>query len=124
MNRAIYSVMLILMASTMLVARVTAAPVVIDTTHSGWIWSGMSEYDDPAIASGKGRAGGPDSYAAYTISGTSVSIAMMQAPSISVDGRSHRMGKVKISIDGSTKAVARLYSDVASGNFIVYTAPA
>ena len=43
-----------------------AASTVVDTTKSGWVWRQMSEYDDPGLAAGQGRVGGPGSYAAYT----------------------------------------------------------
>lgn len=115
------SILALILALGAVAACVHAAPLVIDTTHPGWIWNGMSEYDDPAIGAGQGRAGGPGSYGAYTFNGQSVSVAMMQAPSITVDGRPHRVGKVQISIDGAPKATPRVTGGGVAGNYVVYT---
>ena len=111
----------VVLASGFPAAVVHAASTTIDTTKAGWVWKGMSEYDDPSLAAGQGRAGGPGSYAAFTIAGTSVSVAMMQAPSVTVDGRGHRVGKVKVVVDGVSKMIANLYSDTPSGNDIVFS---
>jgi len=81
----------------------------------------MSVYDDPTLSAGQGRVGGPGAYAAYTFSGSSVTVAMMQAPSITVDGRTHRIGKVDVTLDGASKTVASLRSDSPSGGYVVFT---
>jgi hypothetical protein len=82
----------------------------IDDTEAGWTWSGLVEYDDSQLHGGSGHAGGPGSYAVYTFHGTSVQVFAMRAPSITVDGRHHRVGSLEISIDDHVKAAEPLNS--------------
>lgn len=87
-------------------AALSASPGLIDDTEAGWIWHNMSEYDDPQLQGGTGHAGGPGSYGAYTFQGSSVDVICMTAPSITVDGRVHKIGRARFSIDGKLVATA------------------
>lgn len=86
---------------------------VVDDGDSGWIWSGLSPIEDVQLSNGTGHAGGFGSYGAYTFKGTGVKIYGMRAPSISIDGQAHKMGKVKVSIDGKDQGE---YSEAHAAN--------
>ena len=80
----------------------TAPPAsgVVDTHASGWIWHGMSVVDDPALHGGSGYGGGPGTFGAFTFKGTSVVVSAMRGLAVTVDGRAHKIGAVKVKIDG------------------------
>ena len=69
----------------------------------GWTWSGMVDYPNQLIANGVGHAGGPGSFGALTFQGSSVDVYCVKGPTVTVDQRAHRTGKVKISLDGQEK---------------------
>jgi len=81
---------------------------IIDATATGWTWSGMEPYADPTLFKGTGRAGGPGTYAVYTFSGGSIQVYGLTGPGIDVDGVRHRLGKMRISIDGHVKGVVNV----------------
>jgi len=87
----------------------SAPTSVIDDSAGAWMWHGMAAYDDVNLHGGSGHAGGSGSFGAYTFTGTGIDIFCVAGQSISVDGRAHKIGSVKVSIDGSLKAEARLY---------------
>jgi len=120
-NMKCANIVLIVLLCLTFAVNAHAASTTIDTTKSGWVWRSMSEYDDPSLPAGQGRVGGPGAYAAYTFSGSSLSVAMMQAPSITLDGRAHRIGKVEVTLDGASKTVASLRADSPSAGYIVFT---
>jgi hypothetical protein len=91
----------------------------VPVTAPGWIWSGMVEYDDPEITGGQARAGGPGTYGAYSFKGQSVQIFATAGPVASVDGRRHRMGSIKVSIDGHVKAEVSVSKSDFDYNFQV-----
>lgn len=97
-------------ADTVAAAPSASADTALADTAPGWVWSGMEQVDAPASPhGGTAHAGGPGSYGAYTFSGTGVDVYAMLGPVIEADGRTHRMGKLKVSIDGSLKADPSLF---------------
>jgi len=86
-----------------------AAESLIDDGAAGWIWHGMAPIDDSIMHGGSGHAGGPGSYGAYTFTGTGVDVFAKAGPSVVVDGRGHKIGSLKVSIDGNVKADPRMY---------------
>jgi len=84
---------------------------VVDDANAGWTWSGFVEYDDSQLHGGTAHAGGPGNYAVYTFTGTSVDVIVMKGPSITIDGRHHRVGSMQVSIDGHLKGDESLRSD-------------
>lgn len=82
----------------------------IDDSAAGWIYNGVNPYDDPNFKNGTSHAGGPGSYAAFTFAGTSVDIFGLCAPAIKIDGRTRRLGRVKVSIDGKAVTETSLQS--------------
>lgn len=72
----------------------------IDDSQAGWIWSGMAVSDDPEMHGGGAHAGGSGAYGVYTFHGTGIEVYGIACQTITVDGRSHKMGHVKISLDG------------------------
>src|SRR3569833_1014564 len=79
----------------------TADNGIIDDSAPGWIWSGMTEYDGDTLTGGTGHAGGPGSFGAYTFKGTRFRLFCRLPISIEVDGRVHKGGHVKLSLDGN-----------------------
>jgi len=69
----------------------------------------MDSVEDSSFQGGSGHAGGPGSYGAYTFTGTGVDVYAKSGASIDVDGRRHKIGSLKVSIDGNVKADTRLY---------------
>ena len=90
-----------------------------DTTSvnaPGWTWHNMTAYDDPSLTNSTGLAGGPSADGAYTFHGTGVILYGVTGPYVSVDGRRHRTGSVRLSIDGQTKTeVSMLHDDFDAG---------
>jgi len=87
-------------ATAMNVSSATNAGI-IDDAAPGWIWSGMIEYNGDSLRGGAGHAGGPGSYGAYTFRGTRFQLFCLLPPSITVDGRVHKVGRVKVCVDGN-----------------------
>ena len=84
-------------------------PSQIDDSQAGWIWSGMVEIDDDQCKGGTEHAGGPSTYAAYTFTGTGVDVYATTGPSIQTEGRVHKLGRMKIVIDGKLEGQYSLY---------------
>jgi len=74
----------------------------VDDGEAGWIWNAMVAVDDSSFEGGTAHAGGPGSYGAYTFHGTGGDVTGMTGPFITVDGRSHKMGRIKFSLDGKS----------------------
>jgi hypothetical protein len=102
-------------------ASISSNVSLIDDADAGWTWSGMVPYSNVGLAKSTGHAGGPGSYGVYTFDGTGIDIVVMRAPSVNVDGRSHKMGKLKISIDGHLKAEVSASSTDDDFNFSAYS---
>jgi len=108
---------------------------IIDDGAAGWIWSGMTEYSGDTLRGGAGHAGGPGSYGAYTFKGTRFQLFCLLPPSITVDGRVHKAGHVKISVDGNAVNVRQSpstpgddvcvadISGLSDGNHVVQISP-
>jgi len=97
------------------------AGVIVDTSARGWIWHGMSVVDDPGFHGGSGYAGGSGTYAAYSFQGTSVAVYTMRGYAVTVDGRAHKMGSVKVKIDGQEKADVALNAGDSHFGYLAYT---
>lgn len=86
----------------------------IDGFAAGWMWSGMGEVDDSALAGGRAHGGGPGGYGSYTFTGTGVEVWGIAGSTAMVDGQERHLGSLKISIDGKreTTTTARRGSTV------------
>jgi len=99
-----------------------AVPAVVDTSMPGWTWSGMQPYVDEDGATIRGYAGGPGAYAVYSFTGTGVDIVVMRGAAVQVDGRRHRVGAMKVSIDGHLKGMKALSQSMTEYDVTGYTA--
>jgi len=88
----------------------------------GWTWSGMVDYPNQLIANGAGHAGGPGSFGALTFQGASVDVYCVKGPTVTVDQRAHRTGKVKITLDGQEKDTVLLSDRDTNFGVKVYSA--
>ena len=89
-------------------------PSIIDDSEAGWIWSGMVEVDDVQCKGGTEHAGGPSTYAAYTFTGSGVDVYATTGPSIEAEGRVHKLGRMKIVIDGKPEGEYSLSQSFAT----------
>jgi hypothetical protein len=96
-----------------------ASTGIIDDTAPGWVWNGMTEYDDPGLYGGQAHAGGPGGYGSFTFTGTGVEVVGVASPTIQVDGHVHRTGSLKISIDGKEQNTASTRRPSTEYNFSV-----
>jgi len=99
-----------------------AAPAVVDTSMPGWTWSAMQPYIDEDGATIRGYTGGPGSYAVYSFTGTGVDIVAMRGSTVQLDGRRHRIGSMKVSIDGHLKGVKPLSQSMTEYDVTAFTA--
>ena len=85
--------------------RLEAPPAIttIDDNAPGWVWDGMNDYPDTRLIGGSAHAGGPGSSGDYTFQGSTVHVLVMRGTVITIDGARHRLGKLRISIDGTVK---------------------
>jgi len=97
------------------------AGVIVDTSARGWIWHGMAVVDDPGFHGGSGYAGGSGTYAAYSFQGTSVAVYAMRGYAVTVDGRAHKMGSLKVKIDGQEKADVALNAGDSQFGYLAYS---
>ncbi|BDI28345.1 hypothetical protein CCAX7_003960 [Capsulimonas corticalis] len=114
-----------------------AAPgTVVKNDAAGWMWYGMIPYENAALPDGAAHAGGPGTYAMYTFQGSGVDVYGMRAMTVVADKRTHRVGKVKISIDDQEQATidvgdtnidyhAKIFSvkGLAAGNHVIQITP-
>ena len=75
-------------------------PWPVDDSEAGWIFSGMVEVDDDGCKGSMEHAGGASTYAAYTFNGSGVEIYATTGPSIEAGGRTHKLGRMQILVDG------------------------
>ena len=94
----------------------TSHAAIVDDADNGWTWSSMVSYPDIGLAKGTGHAGGSGSYGVYTFNGTGVEVFVMRGNSVNVDGHVHRMGKLKISVDGHVKGEVILAANAVDYN--------
>jgi hypothetical protein len=92
---------------------------VVDDGDAGWVWSGLSAIEDAQLSNGTGHAGGFGSYGAYTFKGTGVKIYGMRGPSISIDGQSHKMGRVKVTVDGKDQGEYSEFHSVTEYDYLI-----
>jgi len=96
----------------------------------------MTTCTDLALLNAAGRAGGPGACAIYTFSGPNVQVFGLTAADVEVDGVRHRLGKLKISIDGHVKETVNVHktemrsdgmlfevTGLAAGNHVVQLEP-
>ncbi|MEO7717398.1 MAG: LamG domain-containing protein [Capsulimonas sp.] len=113
-----------------------AAATVVKNDAAGWMWYSMDPYENPALPDGAAHAGGPGSYAMYTFQGSGVDVYGMRALTIVVDKRSHRVGKVKVTIDDQDQGTvdlgvkeadyhSKIFSikGLAGGNHVIQISP-
>ena len=93
-----------LMALDVTPAHPVASSTIVDDGDAGWTWSGFVEYDDSQLHGGTAHAGGAGNYGVYTFTGSGVDVIVMKGPSITIDGRHHRLGNMQVSIDGHLKS--------------------
>jgi hypothetical protein len=86
----------------------TAKPTTADDSDDGWTWSGMDAVSDSNFEGGTAHAGPIGSYGCYTFQGTGIKVYAMTGPGVVSGGRMHKMGKLKVSIDGVEKATVNL----------------
>src|SRR3569833_1405454 len=91
----------------------------VDDADAGWIWSGMDGYSDPDLHGTTGHAGGPGTYGAYTFTGTGVEIYGQSGAAVEVNGRVHKLGSVKVSLDGKTSSEATEKSTGTVYNYLL-----
>jgi hypothetical protein len=80
----------------------------IDDAANGWVWSGMTQVDDPQFHGGSAHAGGAGSYGAYTFAGTGVTVYGMRGASINVDGKTHKIGRMLVFLDNKLEDTVNL----------------
>ena len=116
-----FALIVILLLAVVLRVNAAGAPpkATMPATVAVWTWSGMVDYDDPEIASGHGHAGGPGTYAAYTFTGGGVVIHAVKGLSVTVDHKTHRIGKLRISMDGKEIKTVDLASTDMDPNYQV-----
>ena len=112
----------------------TASSHIVDDAVAGWIWSGMGEYNSDSLFGGSGHAGGPGAYGAYTIKASHFRLYCSEPSLVTVAGRAHKGGRVKLSVDGTPVDVAPLVksddtvcvadiSGLSSGYHVVQVSP-
>jgi len=111
------NVKLIIAGFTLLVLMTTVAFAdgnppsgLIDDDAAGWIWSGMQEADSLDLHGGTAHAGGPGAYGEFTFQGTGVDVISGSGQTVTINGRTHRAGKAKISIDGKQVVLSTVQS--------------
>jgi len=73
---------------------------IIDDLAQGWIWSGMTQTDSQDCHGQTMHVGGPGTYGAYTFQGTGIRVFAPAANAVACNGRLHKVGHYKVSIDG------------------------
>ena len=113
-----------------------ASGTVVKSDAIGWMWYGMIPYENPLLPDGAAHAGGPGTYGMYTFQGSGVDVYGMRSLTVVADKRTHRVGKVKISIDDKELATidvgaadadyhAKIFSitGLAGGNHVIQVTP-
>ena len=73
---------------------------IIDDAMAGWVFTQDKEIDDPQLHGGTAHALPSGATGTYTFHGTSVEVYTMAGPTVTVDGRAHKLGNLQVSIDG------------------------
>jgi hypothetical protein len=114
----------VIAVKTSLSAGAADAPVqatTIDDGAPGWIWSGMQGIADRNLHDETGHAGGPGTYGEYTFTGTRVAVFGMAGPAAVTDGRPHKMGRARVSIDGVVRDTVSMARDTSQYDVRVAT---
>jgi len=96
-----------------------SATQTVDDADPGWIWNGMEDEADPDMYGATAHAGGSGSYGAYTFSGVGVDIYGLSAPATEINGKIHKLGTVKISIDGKPSSDVVEKGSTTSYGFLI-----
>ncbi|BDI28342.1 hypothetical protein CCAX7_003930 [Capsulimonas corticalis] len=94
---------------------------VVKNDAAGWMWYGMDPYENAALPDGAAHAGGPGTYAMYTFQGSGVDVYGMCAMTVVADRRSHRVGKVTVSIDDKDQATIDLSAATTDAHFKIFS---
>jgi len=81
----------------------SAPTAAIDDKAPGWMWDHMMSCDASGPPSVSAHAGGPGSSATYIFSGTGVTVSGISGSTVSVSNAIHRVGKIRVTLDGSVK---------------------
>jgi len=81
----------------------SATTTAIDDKAPGWMWDHMMGCDASGPPSVSAHAGGPGSSATYIFSGTGVTISGISGSTVSVGNAIHRVGKIRVTLDGSVR---------------------
>jgi hypothetical protein len=79
----------------------SAPATVVDDKAPGWMWDHMLSCDASGPPLVSAHAGGPGSSATYIFSGTGITISGISGSTVSVCNTIHRVGKVRVTLDGS-----------------------
>ena len=96
-------------------------PSPVDDSEAGWIFSGMVEVDDDQCKGGMQHAGGASTYAAYTFNGSGVDIYATTGPSIDAGSRTHKLGRMRILVDGKPDGEYSLFQTSVTYQSKVYS---
>jgi len=83
---------------------------IVDDAMPGWTWSSEKETADPSLHGGSAHALPSGAVCSYTFNGTGVDVFTTQLPAAVVDGRSHKVGMLRISIDGALQSQISQYA--------------
>jgi len=97
------------------------ASKLIDDSDPGWSWSGMVRCDDPGLTGGTGHAGGPGSYGVYSFTGSSVEVYVFRGSDVTVGDRVHKVGRLKVSIDGVSNGAISLARPSTGYNYCAFS---
>jgi len=95
---------------------------IIDDSAAGWVWRDAVEVDDSGLYGGSAHAGRSGCYAAFTFQGTSLEVYCMEGPYVEVDGSKHKLGHIKVSVDGAEQGEFSLQASQMEDNDCVFKA--
>jgi hypothetical protein len=97
------------------------APITIDDKSPAWIWDHMYTCDTLDSSTCSSHAGGDGCSGTYIFSGTGVTLYGPGSRTIQVNNAVHRVGKIKISIDGVSEGEFPEYVPGQSSKTPVFT---
>jgi len=77
---------------------------IVDDAMPGWTWSDDRQLEDSQYHAASAHALAPGTQCSYTFHGIGIDIFALQAPTVIVDGRRHKIGALRILIDGEVKS--------------------
>ncbi|BDI28343.1 hypothetical protein CCAX7_003940 [Capsulimonas corticalis] len=97
------------------------AQTIVKNDAAGWMWYGMDPYENPGLPDGAAHAGGPGTYAMYTFQGSGVDVYGMRSMTVVADKRTHRTGKVKVSIDDQVQGTIDVSSTDTDFHYKIFS---